>query len=270
MGGNCLSFFNQNIPHFQQSHFTIAYSVRGYGRSELGGGDTAIFDAKYFGSDTIAVLDAEERTEPVVIVGHSYGGLSTVRAAMEYPGRVGGVCVFSNTFVAFTNESIQKIVLLIDTQTRADTADAAVAVKPLTVDPERQSKPGPECSPGFSNASATFVESRPVFHALMSQIKDMNVHVHNLKLMGKIYGSVTGSDSLTTPSDSSERFNKPIHFVCSNEDTAAPWELVEYVASQCGTGVSVQFFGGCVGHSPYFELPDKYDANLADFLGRIF
>ena len=104
----------------------------------------------------------------------------------------------------------------------------------------------------------------------MSQIKDMNVHVHNLKLLGNIFGSITGSDLLTTPSDFCEQFNKPIHFVCSNEDIAALWELMEYVASQCGSGVLVQFFGGRVGHSPYFAVPEKYNANLTGFLGRIF
>jgi len=37
---------------------------------------------KHYASDIIAVLDAEERTEPVVIIGQSYGGFSVLRTAV--------------------------------------------------------------------------------------------------------------------------------------------------------------------------------------------
>lgn len=66
----------------------ILYDLRGHGKSErTPRGYTTVGGA----DDLCALLDALDVTEPVYLVGNSYGGLVAARAAVNAPGRVAGL-----------------------------------------------------------------------------------------------------------------------------------------------------------------------------------
>ena len=66
----------------------ILYDLRGHGRSERSPGRYSTHDGA---ADLCALLDALGVTEPVYLVGNSYGGLIAARTAVAAPERVGGL-----------------------------------------------------------------------------------------------------------------------------------------------------------------------------------
>jgi pimeloyl-ACP methyl ester carboxylesterase len=73
----------------------VAYDQRGHGRSEPGDTDTSYhFDR--LADDLLTVIDATAPTGPVVLVGHSMGGMTIMALADARPGlfgdRIVGVC----------------------------------------------------------------------------------------------------------------------------------------------------------------------------------
>ncbi|CAE8606246.1 unnamed protein product [Polarella glacialis] len=162
--GNSFSFF-QNIPHFAKDYFVISFSVRSFGASMMDGDDAGLFEVKHFAGDVLAVLDAEEVTAPVVIVGHSFGGMSAVRMAMENPERVAAI-VMSNTCVGFKDgegaDAMGKCILAVDPKIRIA---LAVEARPPSIDPERKSNE--DRASILTSTSKAFIDKQPVLFSLM-------------------------------------------------------------------------------------------------------
>ncbi|GAA2075575.1 alpha/beta hydrolase [Streptomyces albiaxialis] len=102
--GYCL---NQDVWHFQRAALrergdvrAVYWDQRGHGRSGRGpaGGEISI---DLLGRDLRAVLDAAVPEGPVVLVGHSMGGMTTMAFAAQYPdeaeGRVAGVALLGTS-----------------------------------------------------------------------------------------------------------------------------------------------------------------------------
>ena len=95
---------NLDCWHFQREHYrgqvrTVLYDQRSHGRS----GRSPLGNAtiEQLGHDLLAVLDAVAPDGPVVLVGHSMGGMTIVALAEEHPelfgGRVVGTALISTT-----------------------------------------------------------------------------------------------------------------------------------------------------------------------------
>jgi pimeloyl-ACP methyl ester carboxylesterase len=69
---------------------TILYDLRGHGRSER---PPARYSTRDGAADLCALLDALGVTEPVYLVGNSYGGLIAARTAVAAPERVAGLAL---------------------------------------------------------------------------------------------------------------------------------------------------------------------------------
>jgi pimeloyl-ACP methyl ester carboxylesterase len=90
--------------HFQREHYrgrvrTVFYDQRSHGRSGKSPLGNATIDQ--LGHDLLAVLDAVAPTGPVVLVGHSLGGMTIAALAEQHPelfgGRVVGAALISTT-----------------------------------------------------------------------------------------------------------------------------------------------------------------------------
>ena len=89
--------------HYQWGQFAkdyrcVLYDQRGHGRSSLATDGDYSLDA--LGHDLEAVLDAESDDRPVVLVGHSLGGMAIMSFANLYPREFGGrirAVVLANT-----------------------------------------------------------------------------------------------------------------------------------------------------------------------------
>jgi pimeloyl-ACP methyl ester carboxylesterase len=78
--------------HFQWKHFSkgfrcVLYDQRGHGRSDEGAGDDYSLEA--LTHDLEAVLEAFAPSPPVVLVGHSMGGMGVLSLAAQYPAEFG-------------------------------------------------------------------------------------------------------------------------------------------------------------------------------------
>ncbi|MBF6044973.1 alpha/beta fold hydrolase [Streptomyces sp. NRRL B-1677] len=100
--GYCLS---QDSWHFQRAALRAAgvravfWDQRSHGRSERSRTDAVSIDL--FGRDLRAVIDAAAPEGPLVLVGHSMGGMTTMALAAQYPGliaeRVAGAAFFGTS-----------------------------------------------------------------------------------------------------------------------------------------------------------------------------
>ena len=95
---------NLDCWHFQRAAYrglvrTVFYDQRSHGRSGRSGDDNATIDQ--LGLDLLAVLDAVAPEGPVVVVGHSMGGMTIVALAEQHPelfgDRIVGVGLVSTT-----------------------------------------------------------------------------------------------------------------------------------------------------------------------------
>ncbi|MEU1815447.1 alpha/beta hydrolase [Streptomyces roseifaciens] len=89
--GYCLS---QDSWHFQRAALRAAgiravfWDQRSHGRSERS--RTGAVSIDLFGRDLKAVIDAAAPEGPLVLVGHSMGGMTTMGLAAQYPGLIAG------------------------------------------------------------------------------------------------------------------------------------------------------------------------------------
>jgi pimeloyl-ACP methyl ester carboxylesterase len=99
--GYCLE---QDSWHYQRRDLTalgrlVFWDQRGHGRS--GRGEVARADVDRLGRDLHTVLDAVAREGPVVLVGHSMGGMTVMALAEEHPelfgSRIVGVALLSTS-----------------------------------------------------------------------------------------------------------------------------------------------------------------------------
>jgi len=80
------SDFNELVPELNAAGYrTLTLQVRGVEGSKLPSLRPSLFD---YASDLAAVLDAEQLTAPVVLVGHAYGNRIARAFASAYPQRV--------------------------------------------------------------------------------------------------------------------------------------------------------------------------------------
>lgn len=80
------SDFNELVPALNAAgHRTIAMQPRGVEGSELPSFDTTL---DTYAEDLLAVLDAEDVTEPVVVIGHAYGNRIARTFSQRHPDRV--------------------------------------------------------------------------------------------------------------------------------------------------------------------------------------
>ena len=103
-GGGSAYVWNHQLPFFAASGwYAVAISLRGWGQSRLALDDPELFSSEYLAEDVVAVLD-RVGAPTAAVVGHSIGGFSCARVAVEFPTRVSHI-VFSNTFYGLVDES---------------------------------------------------------------------------------------------------------------------------------------------------------------------
>jgi pimeloyl-ACP methyl ester carboxylesterase len=73
--------FETNLPHLPANIHAFAISQRGHGNSDK---PSSAYTPKIFAADVAAFIE-QQKLGPVVIVGHSMGGISAQRFAIDYP-----------------------------------------------------------------------------------------------------------------------------------------------------------------------------------------
>jgi pimeloyl-ACP methyl ester carboxylesterase len=82
-----LTLWHYQWKHFSKDHRCVLIDQRGHGRS--GPGAEGDYSLEALGRDLEAVLDAEVRRGPAVLIGHSMGGMAVLSFAAQFPQEFG-------------------------------------------------------------------------------------------------------------------------------------------------------------------------------------
>ena len=188
------------------------------------------FDRAQFDADLIAVLDAENVTAAAVVC-QSMGGWTGLRTALYHPGRV-RCLVLANTPAAVDLPAVRQAIVTAR-QAFAEQGVGSVAV-----------------APGFP-------ERAPNAAYLYHQIDGLNLQIPE--------ALAYGSEGWIDPAELAG-FAMPTLFITSEHDRLFPPAVIREVAALIPEAQFAVLPGA--GHSAYFEVPEAFNATVADFLAR--
>lgn len=229
-GGNCASWFQQTA-HFSQNYKCIAFDHRGFGASQC---ESNLFDTNFFGDDAIAILDAANAND-VVIICQSMGGWTGLRTALKVPDRIKGV-LLSNTTAGIAHPAATEA--LRTTGKRA--GNRGVATLAL---------------------GEPFTNDNPIKAFLYSQIAAFSPPLDQTA-MARMVGE---SRSLTE--EQLKGIKCPVQFVTSPNDIIFPPDVIRQVSKLVPSAEVVEL--PYAGHSPYFETPEKFNDTVQAFLTKV-
>jgi pimeloyl-ACP methyl ester carboxylesterase len=226
--GNTLTWYQQ-VPHFAQRYRVINFDHRYWGRSEC---DRTELGLNNFAEDLLALLDAE-KVERAAIVAHCMGGISGLPLALEHPERV-SCLVLSNTTGGVMTDEIRQ------------------ALERISVDYSRRGAASDQA------LSTEFIERNPGKAFLLLQIFGLNPPLDPL-LVGDIVEARVWSEELTG-------YSTPTLVIGGTQDWIAPSAALREAAALIPGAEMIDFPE--VGHFPHFEIPDKFNRVVGEFVAR--
>lgn len=226
-GGNALSWWQQ-VPRWTRHHRVLVYDVFGFGRST---GDPAARHPRRLASDLAAVLDAAG-VERAALVCQSLGGWTGLPFALAHPERTAALVLSGSPGGIVTPGIAHDLAGL----------------------PERMKR-----RPGLAGMALSegFARREPARTFLYEQIGALNPPD-----VIAAYGARLGEVAIAP--ERLAGFAVPTLLLAGEEDAFfSPPALAEVAAAIPGARLHV--FPG-VGHSPYWECPDAFDAEVLRFL----
>ena len=230
-GGNAASWWQQ-VPRFYERFNVVTFDHRAFGRSRC---PADAFGEQHFAGDLRAVLDAVG-IDRAVLVCQSMGGRTGLKFALESPQRTLAL-VMSHTIGGITTEAIQA-------------ARAAV---------ER-----PDASEPFGSwaVALDLPEKNVRLSHLYKCITALNL---DFQQIGR--GVLAGDASSSIDPETLAGFAVPTLFITADKDVVIPPKAVEIGASLV-PGAKLKNLGDA-GHSSYFEVADRFNAAVDDFLADV-
>jgi len=227
-----LHSFDLLAPHLPESLRAIAVTQRGHGDADRPDGG---YTPEGHAADAAALMDALG-IEAAVIVGHSGGGYTAQRFALDHPGRTLGL-VLVGTFRGFDdNPGVQELRALVDALT--DPVD-----------------------PGFVRG---FQESC-VADAVPAGFMDAVV-AESLKVPARVWRAyLRGILEADVPTESGT-IAAPTLILWGDRDAFVPSADQDALAAAIPGAELVVYEG--VGHCPHWERPERTAADLAAFARR--
>jgi pimeloyl-ACP methyl ester carboxylesterase len=229
-GGNSMSWWQQ-VPHFSRRYTVVVFDHRTFGRSACSPGD---FHPRHFADDLFAILDAEG-IDRAALVCQSMGGWTGLRAALERPERVAAL-VLAGTPGGLLSERIA----------------------------ENMAKIGERIGAGgvVSNAALApeFPRRSPAMAFLYDRINALNTGFDPATLVR------SADESARTLPEALSGYAVPTLVLSGEEDLLFPPEVLREVAELI-PGAEIRSFPG-VGHSTYFEDPDRFNRVVEEFLAK--
>ncbi len=96
--GGCLRAFDDLVPQLSDRYKIISIDLRAHGQSQRPARKSQ-YHLNYFLSDVIAVLQAEQIIQPIVI-GHCFGGIIAMALATSYPSLIKKLILISVSYQA--------------------------------------------------------------------------------------------------------------------------------------------------------------------------
>jgi 3-oxoadipate enol-lactonase len=232
MGGNAAIWYQQ-VARFAPGHRVIVFDHRGFARSPCA---PEAFDPRRFPDDACAVLDAAG-VDRAVLVCQSMGGWTGSQMALRHPDRVLGL-LMSHTPGVFTHVSAVN--------------DARAVAARVSAPPT-----------GFATPAlgADYPARNPAGAALYRLISNFNT-IEPALVPRAIAAAGVAVDTATLVD-----YRVPTLFVGADHDVLFP---APFLAALAATLPGARFVNlGDAGHSSYFEIPDAFNATLADFIAGL-
>lgn len=234
------------FPRLATRYRTIAYDARGHGKSER----AADYSLRAFADDALHVV-RDLVKGPVILVGHSLGGLVALAVAAEAPESVHALVV-EDAPLAYGSPW--------PAQTYAPLRDALAAADPVALRKAVDRFPLP--SPG-PRGERTYGEMRGFYAAdrVLTYFTDVDPRFIDAKLRGE--------DATDLIQGWLERITAPTLVLAgeprlgSNMDDAAEWKLKKAVKD-----LTLKRFPG-TGHIIHGYRPEQFLENLEPFLRRL-
>ncbi|BBH71110.1 alpha/beta hydrolase [Actinoplanes sp. OR16] len=220
-GGHHAAWWQQ-VAALRDRYTVVTVDLRGFGKS---GSSMPEFDGQDFPGDLIAVLDAEDLHD-VLLVGQSIGAVAALKAALRRPDRVGGVAL-GHSLGGLDHPELSELVA----------ADRAEAVKLPVLD---------------RLLSRRFQEEEPARTFLFQQMGTFNVakmaDLRNLSVNGPTIEEIVAS-------------GVQVWFLAGETDAVLSVATVRR-AHELLKGSHLEIVPGAP-HSMYWESPSLYNAAVA-------
>ena len=226
-GGNAAGWFAQ-VAHFRAGHQCITFDHRGFGRSRW---HAERFEPELYADDARAILDALG-VERAHVVAQSLGALTAVRLALQSPERVRSLVLCSSPLGIADDFAVQKVV------------EGAMRIAQLGAEGVLQT---------FAPASRENASRMQLYSDIAS---------FNLDLRAELAPTILAKEILLPPEEL-QRIACPVRTVTGSHDNLVPPEVMHHFASLIPGAECIEFEGS--GHSPYFEEPEAFNAELARF-----
>ncbi|MFF8908488.1 alpha/beta fold hydrolase [Streptomyces olivaceoviridis] len=214
----------QQVAALREEFTVVTLDLRGFGRTRLSLPRTE-FDSRAFHGDVVAVLDAEDLTDAMV-VGQSIGSIAALRAALSRPERVGSV-VLGHSLGGISHPELRDLAA----------ADRAEAVKLPVID---------------RLLTRRFQRERADLTFLFRQMGTFNTatmqDLRNLDTDGPTLDDIRGS-------------GVRVAFLAGEKDAVLGVKTVTR-AHELLPGSHLEIVPGGP-HSLYWETPDRYNAAVA-------
>lgn len=234
-GGNTLIWWQQ-VAHFAKHYTVLTFDHRGFGRSTCAPDG---FHPKCFVDDLRAILDAA-KLDRAALVCQSMGGWTGFPAAIRMPERV-ACLVLSGTPGGLVTDA-----------TAAYSANAIAQRVAHASTPEELTL-SLVCAPDFP-------KREPARALLYTQISGLNDPATRANL------STLFDAEACVAAASLNGYNVPTLVVFGEHDAFFGPAALHEVADQIPGATAHEFPG--VGHSPYWEVPEQFNALVGDFLAR--
>lgn len=229
-GGNCLSWWQQ-VPCFAERHRVLTLEHRCFGRSSC---PPEAFHPRHFPADLLAVLDAEG-IERAALVCQSLGGWTGLPAALEHAERV-RCLVLAGTPGGLLTPKVFEAARRIGEGAARDGIRGNAALAPDY--PARR----PDMAFLYDQISALNTGFEP---GLLARMFDPEARIEPARLAG---------------------FAVPTLFLSGERDQLFPPEALREAAALV-PGAAFESFPG-IGHSTYFEDPERFNAVVSEFVAR--
>ncbi len=227
-GGNTQIWWQQ-APHFSAKHRVMTFDHRCFGRSVC---KPEAFKPELFGEDLVAVLDAEG-IDRVALVCQSMGGWTGMRMALDHPDRLSCLVLCGTPGGIVTDQII---------------AAAARIAEGAAVDGIG----------GNAALAKSFQKNEPALTFLYDQIGSHNTGF-SPRLLGELASARIDPDELKS-------YSVPTLVLSGEEDALFPTESIREIAELIPESELKTVPGS--GHSPYYEVPQMFNALVDDFLAR--
>jgi proline iminopeptidase len=229
-------------------HRFILLHQRGTGKSAIGTYDANALSLKNLVGD-VEALRRELKTEKLVIVGHSFGGILSMMYAREYPERIAALALIDSG--GPTLKTVMKFNA--NLESRFSDEDRA-AIKEWS-DPERLKENRHRAALALTKAKApAYFADRTKAHLLTDAMDETAFHE------GVFWAVVPQMMALDLRAGL-EKVKAPVLVLHGRQD---PLESAEEV-HETFPGSKLEWVENA-GHFPWLEQPDRVNAELGDFL----